>query len=77
MKHSAMRHRNASDFPHGDREKLRDKERMSLTTARFYHGNVCECASKTLFSTDKLLIYIFFWHIESRKMLVFFYSLSV
>jgi len=39
MKHSAMRHRNASDFPDGDRERIRDKERMSLTTARFYHGN--------------------------------------
>ncbi|GFS02361.1 hypothetical protein ElyMa_001121000 [Elysia marginata] len=33
------RHRNTSDVPTGDREASRDKERMSLTTSRFHHGN--------------------------------------
>ncbi|XP_005092049.1 uncharacterized protein LOC101845903 [Aplysia californica] len=36
---SPSKHRNESDFPPGDREAIRDKERMSLTTSRFYHGS--------------------------------------
>lgn len=37
--HHTMKHRNTSDFPEGDREPIRDKERMNLTTSKFYHGN--------------------------------------
>ncbi|GFO13627.1 hypothetical protein PoB_004013200 [Plakobranchus ocellatus] len=33
------RFRNTSDVPDGDREASRDKERMSMTTSRFHHGN--------------------------------------
>ena len=34
------KHRNHSDFPEGDREPSRVADRVSLTTNRYYHGDV-------------------------------------
>ncbi|KAK3098905.1 hypothetical protein FSP39_024189 [Pinctada imbricata] len=48
------KHRNHSDLPEGDHDKLRNVERVNMTTARYYHGNPALGLHNTIISGANL-----------------------